>query len=191
MKRAALAASVATVLSTAPAVAQDTLPLTPLRERLRTIQVDINGQSADFLLDTGGGVTTLSPEFARRIGCEPWGRITGHRMFGDRLDMQRCDGVTVTSHGVVLGQTTAAVLDSTPYLQPGETAPDGALAMDVFRDKVVTLDIAGNRLVIEDPSSLPARVAGAPASYGASIPMSASTPARAASGSSSIPARAG
>lgn len=137
------------------------LPLTPLRERLRTIQVAINGQTADFVLDTGGGVTTLSPAFAARIGCKPWGRITGHRMFGDRLDLTRCDDVVIASNGVVLGSTTAAVIDLTPYLQPGQAAPDGSLAMDVFADKVVTLDVAGNRLTIEDQASLPARIAGA------------------------------
>jgi len=157
---AAIAACLTFTAFSASAEVHD-LPLKPLRERLRTIQVEINGHSADFLLDTGGGVTTVSPDFAARIGCTPWGRITGHRMFGDRLDMTRCDDIAIASNGVPLGTTTVAVLDSTPYLQPGQTAPDGVLAMDVFADKVITLDVAGNRLTIEDDASLPARIAGA------------------------------
>jgi len=158
--KAVLAALLLSVAA-APAAAERTLELQPLRERLRTTRVEINGQAGDFLLDTGGGVTVISPGFAERIGCRPWGRITGFRMFGDRLDMQRCDGVSVAAQGLDLGRRTVAVLDSTPFLQPGEVPPDGSLAMDMFADRVVTLDVTGNRLIVEDEASLPARIAGA------------------------------
>lgn len=148
-------------LSAAPAAGQTVLPLQPLRERLRTIQVEVNGVSSTFLLDTGGGVTTITPEFAKRIGCKPWGRLSGHRMFGERLDMQRCDGVAIKAAGFDLGKTTLAVFDPTHLLAPGSTAPDGALALDVLADRIFTLDVAGNRLVIEDEASLARRVENA------------------------------
>jgi hypothetical protein len=150
------------VISAGVAAAEPrTLPLQPLRERLRTIEVVVNGVPGTFLLDTGGGITTLSPQFARKIGCKPWGRITGYRMFGDRLDMQRCDRVSITSNGVAFAPTTLAVHDSTPLMKPGAAPNDGALAMDVFADQVVTLDVAGNRLILEDAASLARRIEGA------------------------------
>ena len=156
-----LLAALALLSITAPAVAQTTLPLQPLRERLRTIEVEANGVTSTYLFDTRGGVTTVTPQFAERIGCKPWGRITGHRMFGDRLDMQRCDGVKVRAAGFDLGTATFAVFDPTPLLAPGTTAPDGTLALDVLADKVFTLDVAGNRLIIEDQASLARRIEGA------------------------------
>lgn len=153
--------AMAVTLAAGAAWAEQPMALKPLRERLRTIEVTINGHTSDFLFDTGGGITTITPAFAQKIGCTPWGRITGHRMFGDRLDMQRCDGVTVQAQGVRFDPTTLAVFDPTPLLAPGATAPDGTLAMDVFKDRVVTLDVAGNRLTIEDEASLARRIEGA------------------------------
>lgn len=158
--KTALLAACALALA-APAFAQTTLPLQPLRERLRTIEVEANGVTSTFLFDTGGGITTITPQFAERIGCKPWGRTTGHRMFGERLDMQRCDGVKIKAAGLDLGQATFAVFDPTHLLAPGTTAPDGTLALDVLADKVFTLDVAGNRLIIEDEASLARRIEGA------------------------------
>lgn len=158
----ALLLSSATALAAQPVFAEpQVLALEPLRERLRTIEVSINGHVSDFLFDTGGGITTITPAFAEKIGCKPWGRITGHRMFGDRLDMQRCDGMTIEAQGVRFDPKTLAVFDPTPLLAPGSVAPDGTLAMDVFRDRVVTLEVAGNRLTIEDEASLARRIEGA------------------------------
>ena len=153
--------AVAVTLTAGAAWAEQPMTLKPLRERLRTIEVTINGHTSDFLFDTGGGITTITPAFAAKIGCKPWGRITGHRMFGDRLDMQRCDDVTVQAQGVRFEPTTLAVFDPTPLLAPGAAVPDGTLALDVFKDRVVTLDVAGNRLTIEDEASLARRIEGA------------------------------
>lgn len=162
MKSALFAMVAAISLSaSAPALGEDTLQLQPLRERLRTIEVEVNGVTSTFLFDTGGGITTITPAFAERIGCKPWGRTTGHRMFGDRLDMQRCDGAAITAGGLDLGRTTLAVFDPTPLLAPGTAVPEGTLALDVFADKVITLDVAGNRLIVEDESTLPRRIEGA------------------------------
>lgn len=162
MKSALVAALAAIALSApVPAFAEDVLPLQPLRERLRTIDVEVNGVTSTFLFDTGGGITTITPAFAERIGCKPWGRMTGHRMFGDRLDMKRCDGAAIKAGGLDLGRTTLAVFDPTPLLAPGTTVPDGTLALDVFADKVITVDVAGNRMIVEDENTLPARIEGA------------------------------
>jgi hypothetical protein len=156
-----LLAAAALLAAAPPVLAENVLALQPLRERLRTIEVEVNGVSSTFLLDTGGGVTTITPQFAERIGCRPWGRLTGYRMFGDRLDMQRCDGTRIRSGGFDLGTATVAVYDPTALLAPGTVVPDGSLAMDVFADKVVTLDVAGDRLIVEDPASLARRIEGA------------------------------
>lgn len=138
----------------------EVIKLEPLRERLRTLRVTVNGQQGEFLLDTGGGATIVSPAFAQKIGCKPWGRVTGFRMTGERLDLQRCDDVRIVADGVALRPVTVGVLDA-PDLKPGTKAPDGSLALDVFRDRLITLEIEANRVTLETPETFAARIAGA------------------------------
>ena len=144
-----------------PAAHPLTFALTPLRERLRTIDVAINGVHGQFVFDSAGGVTMLSPDFARRVGCTPKGRLVGYRMTGDPIDAQRCDGLALDIGGARWTSRSVGVFDVSPFLAPGQTAPDGNLALDVFENRVVTLDVAHNALIVETEASLPARIAGA------------------------------
>jgi hypothetical protein len=138
-----------------------TLKLAPLRERLRTIDVVIDGIHGEFLFDTAGGVTMISPDFAQRIGCTPQARLVGFRMMGDRVDVQRCDGYSLEISGTKWTPHDIGVLDLSPYLAPGEVAPDGNLAFDAFDGRIVTLDVANNMLIVETADTLPARIANA------------------------------
>lgn len=138
----------------------EVIKIEPLRERLRTLRVTVNGQEGEFLFDTGGGATIISPDFAQRIGCKPWGRLTGFRMMGQRLDLPRCDDVRIVADGVPLRPVTVGVLEA-PDLKPGAKAPDGSLALDVFKDRLITLEVDANRVTLETPESFAARIAGA------------------------------
>ena len=60
---------------------------------MMTIKASVNGKQGLFMFDTGGGVSYIDPAFARSIGCDPWGQISGFMLTGQRLDMQRCDGL--------------------------------------------------------------------------------------------------
>lgn len=130
--------------------------------RLRSVRVSIAGQEGTFLVDTGGGVTFASPAFAERIGCKPWGRITGFRLTGERLDLPRCEGVAIgLPDGRMLAPRTIGVLDLKPLLPPDAPAVDGSLALDALDGQVFTLDLRAGTLVFETPESLAARTAGA------------------------------
>lgn len=50
--------------SMAHVFAQDTILLKPYIENIKTIDVVIEGKEYDFLFDTGGGETIISPEVA-------------------------------------------------------------------------------------------------------------------------------
>lgn len=158
-----LAAAVTTLLIalTPNANAQQTVALTPLRERLRTVEVIINGQRGEFLFDSAAGLSIVSPTFAERIGCTPRGRTVGFRMFGDRVDMARCDDVSLGLGSYRSTALNAGVLDITPYLQEGQMPQDGMLGLDAFDGRVVTLDVGHNALIVETPESFAARIAGA------------------------------
>ncbi len=71
-----------------------TIPLQSYVDGLYTVQLTVNGQTGTFLFDTGEGLSVLSPDFATRVHCEPWGQITGFRFSGDRLDAPHCDQLT-------------------------------------------------------------------------------------------------
>ena len=63
------------------------VPLTAYIANLRTLAVTLGNDTVPFLLDTGGGFTVLTPEVARSAGCVPFGRVTGFRSSGGRLDL--------------------------------------------------------------------------------------------------------
>jgi len=111
-----------------------------------------------FLLDTGGGTTVVTPAGATLAGCRPWGRITGFRMRGDRLDLTRCDDVRLAAAGVALRAPVAGIFDLMAKVPPGSPELLGSVALDAFAGQVVTLDIAHRRLVIESSRTLPERL---------------------------------
>lgn len=148
----------AALLAATPAAAQVTIPLEPYLGVLWSFQAKDGGR---YLLDTAGGITAITPATAKTIGCEPWGRITGHRMRGDRVDLARCDKVTIAAAGVKLTLPTVGVFDFSKLLPPDAPPLEGSVALDAFAGRVVTLDLGGRRLVIETPASLKARLRGA------------------------------
>lgn len=67
----------------------------------------------------------------------------------DRLDVRKCENITIKIRKKDLKTKEIGVLDLTPYLAAGQKAPDGNLALDVFANKIITLDTGKNLLVIE------------------------------------------
>jgi Aspartyl protease len=134
-----------------------TITLQPLRTRLRTVTVKVGSETGTFLLDTASGISLVSPDFAKKVGCEPWGRLTGFQMFGRRLDTPQCSDLSFEAAGLTLRAPTVAVLDFSPFLEKGSTPLDGVLALDVFAGQALTLDLGNERLIVETPESLAAR----------------------------------
>jgi hypothetical protein len=126
---------------------------------LRTIGVRVLDETIPFLLDTGGGLTVLTPEVARAAGCNPFGRVTAFRSSGERLDFPRCGPVTLTLGSLVV-RTEAAIFDLAPLLK-GAPPVGGVISLHTLRGRAVTLDLKANRLIIETSTSLARRVRGA------------------------------
>jgi len=144
--------------------AADNAQLVPLEnygETQKVVRARINGREGVFLFDSGGGVTTVTPEFAAQIGRKPWGKIVGFRMTAQRMDMERCDDVTLEIAGAREHLLTTGVFDLMSLLPPGASKLDGMIALDAFADKSITIDLANSRVFIETPESLAARIKGA------------------------------
>ena len=145
----------------APRSAEPTvIPLSLYLGQIPSFTVRVADGDATFLLDTAGGVTAITPQLAARIGCEPWGQITGYRMRGERVDTPRCDGVGLALPGdVAVTVPTAGVWDLAKILPKDAPPLAGSLALDAFAGRALTLDLAAGRLVLETPASLRARIA--------------------------------
>lgn len=141
------------------AAAPITIPLQRYQGRLRTMRVVVGGRPLDFLFDTGGGLTLVSPAVAGRVRCVPSGRSVGFRMSGERLDMPMCAGAVQMALG---GWNTAVagvgVLDVMKLLPAGWPPLGGVISLHTFAGRAITLDLARDRVILETPASLAVRV---------------------------------
>jgi hypothetical protein len=146
------------------------MPLAAYAGRLRTLEVNIGGESLRMLLDTGGGQTLVVPSVAKQLGCASNGLSTGFRMSGERVQFERCGPRTMLVGGYVLAIPELAVFDVNALLPAGLPKLDGVLALDVFAQTPITLELKANRLVVETVRSLRSRAA-----HGENVPMRIAT----------------
>lgn len=135
------------------------LELAPYFGPLRTLRLAHGEFAAPFLFDTGGGCTVLSLESARALALEPFGRGTGFRHDGARVDGQRA-GPLELGCGAFARRQELGVLDLTRMLG-GLPPVGGIVALDFFRGEVVTIDLARGRVTVESEASRVERVKGA------------------------------
>ncbi|MEQ8576874.1 MAG: retropepsin-like aspartic protease, partial [Fulvivirga sp.] len=90
------------------AKSQTQIKLNNYFRELKTVEVTIDGETYDFLFDTGGGVTVVSPQVIEKLNKEPYGYNVGFRMSGERVVFERCDSVTLTMGGIRFHQEEVA-----------------------------------------------------------------------------------
>jgi len=117
---------------------------------LFTVTADVAGAPRRFLVDTGGGMTVFTPDLAGKAGCALGGPLRGFRMSGERVDAPRCEGATVSVAGWASRPHTIMVLDINELLPPDWPRVDGLISLSTFDGHVVTLDLPGRRLVVDD-----------------------------------------
>lgn len=125
-----------------------------------TVKAKVAGVERTLLFDTGEGVTMISPAMARDIGCQPWGNVTGFRMAGERIDVPRCDGVAIELAGRRYTAPTTIVYDLTK-VDPDTAALGGAIGLDLFAGRTITIRFASSDVIVETPASAARRVRNA------------------------------
>jgi hypothetical protein len=160
MTRWLMASSLALMAGAAPAAPQEqasVIPLEVFAGKQFTVQATVGGAQRRFLFDTGEGVTMISPAVARAIGCAPWGNVTAFRMTGERLDVPRCDNVAFGLNGRRLVAPTTIVFDLSK-IDEQTASLDGAVGLDLFADRIITIRFASREVIVETPASAAARV---------------------------------
>ena len=126
---------------------------------LKTVALTVGSATGSFILDTGGGLNVLTPKVAAQVGCHPFGRVVGIRASGDQIAAQRCQPLAAPA---AAWPDTAdwTVFDIMALL--GD-APEvaGLVGLPLFEGRTVTLDLVGNRVVLETEASAAQRITGA------------------------------
>lgn len=124
---------------------------------LKQATVEIQGEKYSFLFDTGGGWTIIGQtKLAETIGCFGLGRTTGHRSNGEQVNVQNCRA-TKLQLGSFQTEVEPGYLDLTKFI-PKELPPiDGVISLHTFMNQAITLDWAGDHLIVESEKSLRAR----------------------------------
>ncbi len=117
-----------------------------------------------MLFDTGGGLTIVSPQVAKELGCSPSGRIVGFRMGGEKVVTQRCPGQPVFQAGAELPQEKLAVFDLAKMLPPSWPMLDGMVSLKILERVPFTLDLSAGRLVLESEETF-SRTGSVPATF--------------------------
>src|SRR5690349_7831301 len=137
-----------------------TVPLEPYLRAQAVVRASVNGHPGTFLFDTGQGVSSISPAFAAKIGCRPWGRITGFRMSGERVNNPHCDGVSFNLSGREFLAPVVSTVDVMTFIGPDAPPVDGAVGLDIFANRAITI-VPRQSIILESAGSSAARSAGA------------------------------
>jgi hypothetical protein len=135
------------------AYAQDTVYLENYVGNLKKVNVAIGSNSYSFLFDSGGGETFISPEIAKSLGKTIYGSATGFRMSGEMIKYRKTDSISLNIYRTTIFHSTIGILDIMSLLPKGFSKLDGVLSLKSFQDKILTLDLANNRIILESTSS--------------------------------------
>lgn len=146
----------ATIHTSVPA--QDTLRLKKYFGNLKAIEVTVKGEKYDFLFDTGGGETFVSPVLAERLNKVMYGHVTAFRMSGETINYQKADSVSLLVNSFKLFHKEVGVWDIMTLLPKGFPPIQGVLSLKSFKGLRVTINLSQNYLLIETPSTFKKRI---------------------------------
>jgi Aspartyl protease len=158
----AISVSAAGAVTSGDKTSRRIISLQPYLRAQATVDATLNGVPGTFMFDTGEGLSAISPDFAKKVGCKPWGQVSGFRMSGERLSNPHCDNVVFGLAGGKLYAPAVTTIDVMKFIGPDVPAVDGAIGLDLFAGKVITI-VPRKAIVIETPASLVRRVRGAKA----------------------------
>ncbi|MEP0273165.1 MAG: retropepsin-like aspartic protease [Ekhidna sp.] len=140
-------------------------PITILEEGHILVSLKVNDSiPANFILDTGAGITVMSSKFFNKISenSPPEGFFTGFRHDGDRLDGELFSVKSIDLGGYVRNDIVGGV-----YPPLDNYGIDGLLSMTFFKDKAFTIDYQNQKIRLLSDDELKSIAANSP-----SVPLS-------------------
>lgn len=144
-------------MGASPTTAPASIQLSTYAGLLSSMPVTVANATHNFIFDTGGGETVITPDIASVIGCVPYGRAIGFRMGGEQVAFEYCDSVRLLLGGVPIVHDHVGVFALNELLPKGAPRVDGVVSLRSFRAQPVTIDLARGTIILETASTLAAR----------------------------------
>lgn len=157
---ASLAISLTGCQSMTP-ISSKAIPFRYAGSHLLRIPVTINDSiQTHFILDTGIGVNLLSRSLADRLQCKVMSRYTGKRMSGQELTVPMSQIQSLSLGPNRQSDVQVGIWEMRGFLPEGADfeGVEGFLSLNFFRNQPFTMDYQNGRLILEDDSSLAARL---------------------------------
>jgi hypothetical protein len=135
-----------------------------------------DGESRNFIIDTGSSITLVSPDYAKRYGVND--------STSDLVQVQSVTGAETTKRRLIVEQVplgdahfanvSAVVSDMDELSNYLGVRIDGIVGFQVFRNHLLTLDYGRQQLVVSTQGELPASRNGGlvfPMRSGTSVPL--------------------
>jgi len=120
---------------------------------LKSIKVEIEGKTYDFLFDTGGGLTFISPSIAKEIDKAVYGNFVGFRMSGEKIESKLCDSIYIKISGSEFFHSYVGVFDIMSLLPEEFKRVDGLISLKTFENEKISLNLKENKLIVETNKS--------------------------------------
>ncbi|MBP4142633.1 clan AA aspartic protease [Flavobacterium sp. P4023] len=127
---------------------------------MKTVDVFIEGKKYNFLFDTGGADTFISPEIAKSLHKDIYGSITGFRMSGEIIKAQKANNISLTIGKTNILHQTVSVWDLMSILPKDFARIDGIISLKSFKESILTIDLSKNMIIIENKASAKKRLNG-------------------------------
>ena len=137
----------------AAALAQEVIRLERPVQDIEALSLKIDGHAGTYMFDSGLGTSAVTPATARVIGCTPWGKVTGFRATGERVDVERCNAATLDFGPISRRMPQLSVIDLQRFMGPVGARFAGAIGLDALDGRVVTLSVADHTLTVETDAS--------------------------------------
>lgn len=141
------------VLVIHPTYSQTEITLENYFRTLKSIKVEIEGKTYDFLFDTGGGLTIISPSIAKEIDKAVYGNFVGFRMSGEKVESKLCDSVYIKIGGSSFFHSYVGVFDIMSLLPEEFKRVDGLISLKTFENEKISLNLKENKLIVETEQS--------------------------------------
>lgn len=120
---------------------------------LKSVKVEIENKTYNFLFDTGGGFTIISPEIVKEINKTAYGNNVGFRMNGEKIETRLCDSLNIKIGGVHFPHASVGVFDIMSLLPKELKRIDGVISLKTFEQLKIVLNLSENKLIIETDKS--------------------------------------
>lgn len=138
--------------------AQTEISLENYFRTLKSVKVEIENKTYNFLFDTGGGLTIVSPEIVKEINKSAYGNSVGFRMSGEKIETKLCDSVNIKIGRIDFFHASVGVFDIMSLLPKELKQIDGLISLKTFEQMKIVLNLSENKLIIETDESFDEKI---------------------------------